>query len=77
MFAVLLNRILREPERLRLQVKQKTEALKQMAFHDDLTGLVNRRFLSEQLNQEISNLKRNGGHIAVMYLDLDDFKTDQ
>ena len=73
-FALLLNRVLREPERLRLQVEQKTEALEQMAFHDDLTGLVNRRFLSEQLNQEISNLKRNGGHIAVMYLDLDDFK---
>ncbi len=73
-FALLLNRTLREPERLRGLVKQKTEALEILAFHDPLTGLLNRRFLSEQLGQEIRNLNRHGGHIAVMYLDLDDFK---
>ena len=73
-FSLLLNRIIREPERLRVVVKKKTEALEQLAFHDDLTGLANRRFLSGQLIQAIRNLKRHEGHIAILYLDLDDFK---
>ncbi len=75
LFSLLLHRILLEPERLRTQIKEKTEALNQMAFHDELTGLVNRRFLGDKLEQEIRNLRRRGeGHIAIMYLDLDDFK---
>ncbi len=74
MFSCLLHRVLREPERLRQQVTQKTQELKELAFHDELTGLVNRRYLHEQLTQEIKHLKRHNTHLAVIYLDLDDFK---
>jgi diguanylate cyclase (GGDEF)-like protein len=73
-FALLLNRIFLEPERLRKKVNQQTHALEQLAFHDELTGLANRRFLTEKLEQEILNLKRHGRHLAILYIDLDDFK---
>jgi diguanylate cyclase (GGDEF)-like protein len=74
LFSLLLNRILREPERLRIQVAQKTQKLKALAFHDELTGLVNRRCLQEQLAQEIRHLQHQENHMAIIYLDLDDFK---
>ena len=73
-FALFLNRILLEPDRLRLKVKQQTRELEKLAFHDELTGLANRRFLIENLEQELLNIKRHGRHLAIIYIDLDDFK---
>ncbi|MDP5293702.1 EAL domain-containing protein [Oceanimonas sp. CHS3-5] len=72
--ALLMHRILREPERLRQLVKQQTAQLELLAFNDDLTGLANRRFLTEQLDRAILNGRREGQCLALMYLDLDDFK---
>ncbi|MFP2771047.1 EAL domain-containing protein [Oceanisphaera sp. KMM 10153] len=74
MFALLIRRILLEPERLRELVKKQTTQLEQLAFNDELTGLANRRFLTEQLDQAILNISREGKCLALMYLDLDDFK---
>lgn len=73
-FALLIRRILLEPERLRRLVKKQTFQLEQLAFNDELTGLANRRFLTEQLDQALLNIRREGGSLALMYLDLDDFK---
>lgn len=72
--AFLLNRLLLEPERLRKQVVQQTEKLEQLAFRDELTGLANRRFLAEKLALEIAGIRRHGRRLALMYIDLDDFK---
>jgi len=72
--AGLLGYILREPERLSRIVAEKTQELNNLAFHDTLTGLVNRRLFSSQLEHEVRQLQRNGGQAALMYLDLDDFK---
>lgn len=72
--AFLVNRMLLEPERLRKQVKQQTEKLERMAFRDELTGLVNRRFLAEKLTQEVAKINRYGKRLAILYIDLDDFK---
>ncbi|OXY80486.1 bifunctional diguanylate cyclase/phosphodiesterase [Oceanimonas doudoroffii] len=74
LFALLMRRILREPERLRLLVKQQTVQLEHLAFNDDLTGLANRRFFTEQLERTILHCQREGESLALMYLDLDDFK---
>ncbi len=74
LFSILLYRILREPERLLSIVKEKTQALELIAFHDELTGLANRRYLKEQLQRMLANIKRHGGHFAMLYLDLDDYK---
>src|SRR5665213_289586 len=45
-----------------------------MALHDPLTGLANRRLLSERVSHAIIHAKRNNGIMAIVYLDLDGFK---
>lgn len=74
LFAFLVRRVMREPDRLRALVKQQTQQLEVLAFKDELTGLANRRFLIEQLEQSLLTVKRNGKYLALIYLDLDDFK---
>ena len=48
--------------------------IKHIAYHDHLTGLPNRLLLSEQLNHAIFLSNRMGKMLAIMFLDLDDFK---
>lgn len=74
LLAMLLAYILREPERLRKLVEDKTRQLNELAFYDVLTGLVNRRLFIEQIEHEVKLLQRTGKKAALMYLDLDDFK---
>jgi diguanylate cyclase (GGDEF)-like protein/PAS domain S-box-containing protein len=44
------------------------------AHHDFLTGLLNRRLLSDRVRQAISSASRNRKKVAVLFLDLDGFK---
>lgn len=46
----------------------------QLANHDALTGLPNRMLLMDRLEQLLPRMLRQGKHLAVMFLDLDDFK---
>ena len=48
--------------------------LQQQALSDVLTGLPNRRLLSDRLSQSIAAAKRDGSMVAVLYIDLDGFK---
>lgn len=48
--------------------------LQQMALHDSLTGLPNRRSFNERLDQEIQLAKTTGGNVALVEIDLDRFK---
>jgi diguanylate cyclase (GGDEF)-like protein/PAS domain S-box-containing protein len=50
------------------------EKLGRMAQYDQLTGLPNRYLLHDRLAQACARNKRDGGELAVLYLDLDDFK---
>ena len=45
-----------------------------LAFHDALTGLANRRFLDDELPKAMGRARRSGTELAVVMLDLDDFK---
>ena len=45
-----------------------------LAQHDDLTGLPNRALLAENLATALAEAARTGRHVAVVYVDLDDFK---
>jgi two-component system CheB/CheR fusion protein len=45
-----------------------------LATHDELTGLPNRSLLSDRLNQSLFHAKRQTGRLAVLFIDLDNFK---
>ncbi|MCW2989118.1 MAG: diguanylate cyclase/phosphodiesterase [Solirubrobacterales bacterium] len=50
------------------------EQLEQMALHDHLTGLANRRLLADRLDRALRTCRRSGDMVAVCFIDLDGFK---
>ena len=48
--------------------------LQRQALHDPLTGLPNRRLLTDRLEQELARGRRTGGGCALLFLDVDRFK---
>ncbi|MDX2464853.1 MAG: EAL domain-containing protein [Porticoccus sp.] len=66
--------LLRRPIQLQQLVDEKTEALHKLAFYDPLTKLCNRRLFNDLLTRMIATTERNGTQMALLYLDLDDFK---
>jgi diguanylate cyclase (GGDEF)-like protein/PAS domain S-box-containing protein len=55
----------------RKKAEKRAEYLSQ---HDVLTGLPNRLLMQDRLHQAISQARRNGGLVALMFIDLDRFK---
>ena len=51
------------------------DELSYRAFHDALTRLANKSLFQDRLKHALSRLSRTGSHLAVLFLDLDDFKT--
>jgi diguanylate cyclase (GGDEF)-like protein/PAS domain S-box-containing protein len=54
--------------------KRAERNMRDLAFYDALTGLPNRRMLSDRLAQAMASSKRNSQYGALMFLDLDNFK---
>jgi len=50
------------------------QQLTHQAFHDPLTGLANRALFNDRLSHTLSRQNRTGESLAVLILDLDDFK---
>ena len=57
-----------------LSAAARDEQLIYQARHDDLTGLPNRLLFKERLASEISFARRDGGKLALLFVDLDRFK---
>ena len=57
-----------------LKIKNLNEKLNTVSTTDDLTGLHNRKYLQERLEEEISRSKRYGTKIACILFDIDFFK---
>jgi len=61
---------------LAAQRVRRTEAdLAQLAFSDVLTGLANRALFTDRLEVALRRTARSGGEVAVVFLDLDGFKS--
>ncbi|CAM5784358.1 sensor domain-containing diguanylate cyclase [Castellaniella caeni] len=50
------------------------EALAEEALHDALTGLANRSLFQDQCERAVARARRHAHSVAVLYLDLDEFK---
>jgi len=64
-----------EREQLRKEVGLQRDQLREIAFHDALTGLPNRLMLNDRIQQAMAASKRSGLFGAVMFIDLDNFKS--
>jgi diguanylate cyclase (GGDEF)-like protein len=58
-----------------LELEEAKARAQHLADHDALTGLPNRRLLEDRLTQALAMSQRNREHTAVMFVDLDRFKT--
>jgi diguanylate cyclase (GGDEF)-like protein len=57
-----------------LLLEDQLEHNKYLALHDELTGLPNRRLFQDRLDGAIERARRTGSHVALLLIDLDDFK---
>lgn len=63
--------VLRDNSRARQAAE---DAIRQMAYYDRLTGLPNRRLLEDRMHQVLAQAQRHGTKVAVLFIDLDEFK---
>ena len=57
------------------ELTSREEQLSHQAFHDPLTGLANRRLFTDRVDHALTLCRRTGDRTAVLFVDLDDFKT--
>ncbi len=55
-------------------VTEQEESARHSAFHDALTGLPNRKLAADRLEHGLEQAKRHGRTLAVMFMDLNEFK---
>jgi diguanylate cyclase (GGDEF)-like protein/PAS domain S-box-containing protein len=56
------------------EARRAQEQIAFLAYHDSLTKLPNRALLDEHLALALARARRNGQAVALLYVDLDDFK---
>lgn len=61
-------------EEMGRSLQRSNDQIHRLAYNDNLTGLPNRLLFMEYLQKSLAYAKRSGGCLAVMFLDLDNFK---
>ena len=64
-----------ESHRMILQLNSAREKARHLATHDQLTGLANRALFHDRLSQALASASRSRQRLAVLFVDLDGFKT--
>jgi len=75
---VMVGDLHRALARLKVQVeryRQSQENLTYLSQHDALTLLPNRILGRSKIEQALANVRRNGGRVALLFVDLDNFKS--
>jgi diguanylate cyclase (GGDEF)-like protein/PAS domain S-box-containing protein len=54
--------------------RRKAEQISHLAYHDSLTGLPNRALLNEHMTMALARARRNSHAVALLSIDLNDFK---
>ncbi|MDH3455155.1 MAG: diguanylate cyclase, partial [Desulfuromonadales bacterium] len=54
--------------------KRSEQEIQKLAFYDQLTGLPNRTLFYDRITQRVAQVERDKQKLALMFLDLDDFK---
>lgn len=60
--------------RLLTKLANQQVELERLAHHDELTGLPNRKLLSDRIQQALARARRNGTQVVVLFMDLNGFK---
>jgi len=72
--SVLDSRLQSRTAQLAHSLREANEELQQLAFRDPLTGLPNRSLFDDRVTQAVQRCLRDGGSLAVLFVDLDGFK---
>lgn len=76
-FNGMLEQIQRRDSHLERELAERRRAETQLAYtamHDAVTGLPNRHYFNEALSRMMAGASERGRHVALMFLDLDNFK---
>jgi diguanylate cyclase (GGDEF)-like protein len=68
------NTMLSELQRRDRAMREAEARLQHLTLIDDLTGLPNRRLLTDRLSQSLAKARRENRKVALLYIDLDGFK---
>jgi diguanylate cyclase (GGDEF)-like protein/PAS domain S-box-containing protein len=56
--------------------RKKAEDLsRRLALYDPLTGIANRKLMTERLEQELARIERHGNYLGILFMDVDNFKS--
>ncbi len=69
-----LGDLIRAFDRMSESVHRNTMEIRHIAYHDTLSGLPNRLKFREVLEQKINTVSASDSKLAILFLDLDDFK---
>lgn len=69
-----LEREIEEHKKAKKLLEENNEKFLYFAYHDNLTGVPNRKFFYERLENELKAAKGNNSKFAVFFIDLDNFK---